>query len=179
MKVLLLNSDYSPLDTISLRRGILMSLGYGDQVYVLEYYPKTIRDTMGRVYPVPAVIVLKNYIKIDHNKSTYNKINVYFRDKFRCCYCGQQFKRVDLTVDHVIPKSRWKELGHKGTSSCFENIVTACYPCNAKKKNRTPKEAKMELISPPKKINRRQAFLNKLAMQEVPDKWKPYLESFS
>lgn len=178
MKTLLLNADYSPMDMISLKKAILMSLGFNDKpVYVLEYYPKTIRDSAGRVYPVPAVIVLKNYCPIDVNKATYNKVNIFYRDKFICQYCAKQFKRVDLTVDHVIPKSRWKALGHKGTSSCYENIVTCCKTCNTKKANRTPKESGMNLINQPKKITRRQVFLNKLEMVDIPEKWIPYLES--
>ena len=85
-------------------------------------------------------------------------------------------KRSELTVDHIIPKSKWKTLGNKGSSNIFENVVTACKPCNATKKDRTPKEAGMSLLSNPRKINRRDAMRHRFEMYEIPDKWKPYLE---
>ena len=178
MKTLLLNADYTPMDVIGWQRAMKMSLGE-ESVAVLEFYPKSIRDTAGRVYMLPAVIILKKYVKLDNSKATYNKLNVFARDRFICQYCGNQFARKDLTVDHVIPKSKWKQLGHKGTSSCFENVVTACHKCNSKKRDRTPKEANMVLLNLPKKMNRMQSFLNKLALiRDIPEKWKTYLESF-
>jgi 5-methylcytosine-specific restriction endonuclease McrA len=179
MKTLLLNADYTPIDVINWKKAIVMALGYDAKpAHVLEYYPKVIRDSMGRVYPIPAVIVLRTYINMNNNKATYNKANIFYRDKFICQYCGKQYSRSNLTVDHVIPKSKWKQLGHKGTSSCFENIVTACFQCNSKKADRTPQEAKMSLINgSPRKVDRRQAVINKIINTEVPEKWKPYLES--
>lgn len=94
---------------------------------------------------VPEVIVLPNYIrKPSHGKKLrYSRISIFRRDDFHCQYCGIEFKRADLTVDHIIPRS-------KGGRSTWLNIVSACRPCNWKKADRTPEEAKMKLLSQPK-----------------------------
>ena len=48
----------------------------------------------------------------------------------------------DLTFDHVIPR-------RKGGHTTWENVVTACSPCNLLKGNRLPTEAKMfPLVTP-------------------------------
>lgn len=179
MRVLLLNADYSPLDIISWRRAMVMYHGFDTPVYIIEHYKgRYIRDSAGRSHALPAVIALKNYKKVEH-KATYNKINVYYRDKFKCQYCGQRLPRTDLTVDHIIPRSRWKAMGNKGSSSCFENIVTACFPCNSKKKDRTPQEAGMVILNAPTPVTRRQVLHNKIiAMSDsIPEQWLPYVES--
>jgi 5-methylcytosine-specific restriction endonuclease McrA len=66
---------------------------------------------------------------------TFSRLNIYTRDRFSCQYCGARFRREDLTFDHVVPRSA-------GGRTSWENIVTACVPCNARKANRTPREAK-------------------------------------
>lgn len=94
---------------------------------------------------VPEVIVLPTYIrKPSHGKRVrYSRLSIFRRDSFNCQYCGNEFKRPELTVDHIIPKSR-------GGKSTWLNIVTACKPCNWKKADRTPEEAKMPLLSTPR-----------------------------
>jgi 5-methylcytosine-specific restriction endonuclease McrA len=94
---------------------------------------------------VPEVIVLLNYVrKPNHGKRLrYSRMSVFRRDNFCCQYCGHEFVRAELTVDHIIPKS-------KGGKSTWLNIVTACRPCNWAKADRTPEEAKMKLLNQPK-----------------------------
>ena len=50
----------------------------------------------------------------------------------------------DLNLEHVIPKSRGGKTG-------WDNIVTACVPCNLKKGNKLPNEAGMKLLLKPTK----------------------------
>lgn len=64
------------------------------------------------------------------------------RDLYTCQYCGGQPGRHELTVDHVMPRSR-------GGTTTWENVVTACGPCNRRKGDRTPEEARMKLLSEP------------------------------
>lgn len=94
---------------------------------------------------VPEVVVLPNYIrKPSHGKRLrYSRMSIFRRDNFCCQYCGQEFTRPELTVDHIIPRS-------KGGRSTWLNIVTACRPCNWAKADRTPEEAKMKLLSQPR-----------------------------
>ncbi len=177
MRTLVLNADYTPINTISWQNAIKKMYSETDGVYPIEYYKKSIRDSVDRQHMLPSVVVLKNYISIDQNKFTFSKINVYYRDKFQCQYCGVKCSRSELTIDHVIPKSRWLELGNRGSSNIFENTVCCCQPCNIKKRNRTPKEAGMQLLSQPKKISRKQVFINKISLHDIPESWNQYLES--
>jgi len=45
-------------------------------------------------------------------------------------------------MDHIYPKSR-------GGQKTWTNIVACCKGCNLRKRNQTPKEAKMPLIRKP------------------------------
>lgn len=97
---------------------------------------------------LPEVVVLLEYkgmgAKVKQNKRPkFSRTNVYRRDNHKCQYCGQRFKTEDLTMDHVVPKS-------KGGIAEWRNIVLACTPCNSKKDNRTPVQAGMRLIRQPR-----------------------------
>jgi len=94
---------------------------------------------------LPEVIVLTS----DHHmrtkeKVTFSKRNLMKRDNYTCAYCGKRFDSSELTMDHIIPRSRGKE----GRSS-WMNCVMACWGCNQKKDNRTPEEAGIKLLIKP------------------------------
>jgi len=91
---------------------------------------------------IPSVIVLHNYVRRFPFRLSCNRRNVFWRDSNQCQYCGGFFKFDELTMDHVMPKS-------KGGAKSWENIVTSCKTCNSKKRDRTPKEAQMPLIRRP------------------------------
>ncbi len=75
-------------------------------------------------------------------KVKYSRKNVFHRDENTCQYCGEVRPRAELTVDHIIPRS-------KGGRNTFTNIVAACKKCNSKKGDKTPEEAGMPLIKSP------------------------------
>jgi len=79
-----------------------------------------------------------------YNKQTVfaDRMTLYARDWHICAYCGDEFSSSQLTIDHVIPKSR-------GGTNQWTNCVTACRTCNHKKGNRTPEESKMYLLYVP------------------------------
>jgi 5-methylcytosine-specific restriction endonuclease McrA len=89
---------------------------------------------------------------------------LFARDDWRCVYCGTANGR--LTLDHVIPRS-------KGGESVWENVVTACAPCNLRKGNRTLEETGMLLHAPPRAPQ--PVLFIKLAAQRIPHGWQPYL----
>jgi 5-methylcytosine-specific restriction endonuclease McrA len=93
-----------------------------------------------------------------------NRKNVLRRDAFRCQYCGRG--DLDLTVDHMLPRSR-------GGEDSWENLITACYRCNTKKGNRTPAEAGMAPLSRPARPNHI-VFMQQFTAT-VSEDWKPYL----
>jgi 5-methylcytosine-specific restriction endonuclease McrA len=80
------------------------------------------------------VIALKQYVKPSEHPA-FTRFNLFLRDKFACQYCGSPH---DLTFDHVIPR-------RAGGRTTWENVATACSPCNLKKGGRTPREAHMQL----------------------------------
>lgn len=94
---------------------------------------------------VPEIMILPNYLrKQTHNrKMKYSRSAVFKRDRNVCQYCAKSFKKNELTVDHIVPRSQ-------GGRSTWMNITTACKSCNSKKANRTPEEAEMKLLSQPK-----------------------------
>jgi len=137
-RCIVLNGDYTFLNTVSWRRGIRLFLTGKSEV--LKYADKTIRCADGSEFPIPLVVRLIKVIRmIYRNRVPYSKRNIMVRDGHKCVYCGATDK---LTIDHMVPVSR-------GGKTNFENCVTACQPCNNKKNNRTPTEAKMFLRKQP------------------------------
>mgnify|MGYP001167989025 CR=1 FL=1 len=132
--VLLLNADAAPLSllplsTISWQSAVKTI--FGDKVHVIKNYEgRFIRSTSLSI-PMPSVVMLTKYHK-QPTKAKYTRRNVYIRDDYKCQYCGDSFSHDELTLDHVIPKSKGGRLG-------WTNTVAACGPCNVKKGNKIVK----------------------------------------
>jgi 5-methylcytosine-specific restriction endonuclease McrA len=129
---LLLNSDYSPISVLPLsviHWQHAIKLMYLGRVYVLETYPNWIIHSEKLAINVPSVCVTKDYFK--KKKSVkFSRYNMYMRDLFQCQYCNDVFDFEDLTIDHVLPRS-------KGGTTNWENCVTACKSCNSDKGSST------------------------------------------
>ena len=116
-------------------------LWFQDKVEILEYHSVFARSASDQ-FRLPSVLRLKRYIRSTHNqKIRFCRENVYLRDDYICQYCGNEFERKVLTLDHIIPAS-------KGGPKSWDNVVTACRKCNQKKGNRTPEQARMPLLKP-------------------------------
>jgi len=139
-RVLLLNQTYEPLGTVSLARAIIMTLK--NSVTVEEWDGDRVLRSAHDEFPVPSVIRRRIYINIRRRReqSGMKRMRIYMRDKFRCQYCGEKKNATELTLDHILPRSR-------GGDNSPVNIVTACIPCNNRKSNRTPEEARMPLLT--------------------------------
>ncbi len=132
MDTLLLNSDAQPVSLLPLSAiewKEAITYLWLDKVTVLEWYDDWVVRSERWETRVPAVIMLKQMMK-RKNKPRFSKYNVFLRDLNTCQYCGNQFGRDNLTLDHVLPVSR-------GGKTNWENIVTACAPCNNAKGNST------------------------------------------
>jgi 5-methylcytosine-specific restriction endonuclease McrA len=90
----------------------------------------------------PEVITLTAYDRVPANLVAFSRRNLFKRDRHACQYCGAQPGSEELTIDHVLPRSR-------GGTSTWENCVLACLECNMRKANRTPAEARMPLRKEP------------------------------
>jgi 5-methylcytosine-specific restriction endonuclease McrA len=139
-RVLLLNQTYEPLGTVSVARAIIMTLK--NTVAVEELDGDRVLRSAREVFPVPSVIRRRTYINVRRRReaSGMKRLRIYMRDKFRCQYCGEKKVATELTLDHIVPRSR-------GGDNSPVNIVTACVACNNRKSNRTPAEARMPLLT--------------------------------
>ena len=139
-RVLLLNQTYEPLGTVSVARAIIMT--FKNSVTVEEWDGNRVLRSVHEEFPVPSVIRRRTYINIRRRReqSGMKRLRIYMRDKFRCQYCGDKKGVTELTLDHILPRSR-------GGDNSPVNIVTACIPCNNRKSNRTPEEARMPLLT--------------------------------
>jgi 5-methylcytosine-specific restriction endonuclease McrA len=91
---------------------------------------------------VPRVVRLLRYDKLPSRALRLNRHTVFARDEHRCQYCGHRFSSSELSLDHVIPRSR-------GGNTTWENVVCCCVGCNIRKGGRTPAEAHMKLVVKP------------------------------
>lgn len=143
-------------------------LWFQDKVEILEYHTLFARSANDN-YQIPSVLRLKNYIRHQHKtRIRFSRENVYIRDHHCCQYCGVKYEKKELTLDHVVPAS-------KGGPKSWQNVVTACRPCNQKKANRTPEQAKMPLLKipdQPRWLPNPELTVGKTTAPEV---WSPYL----
>jgi 5-methylcytosine-specific restriction endonuclease McrA len=139
-RVLLLNQTYEPLGTVSVARAIIMT--FKDSVYVEEYDRDRVLRSAQAEFRVPSVIRRRVYINVRKRReqSSMKRLRIYMRDKYRCQYCGEKKAVGELTIDHILPRSR-------GGDNSPINVVTACEKCNNRKSNRTPEEARMPLLT--------------------------------
>jgi len=165
---LVLNASFEPLHVVTWQRAI--QLLFQGKVEVVEESDKEIR-TVRMTIKVPAVLRLLVYVPLARKKNIvrFSRANIFLRDQFHCQYCGTQFAKTHLTLDHVIP------IVQSGQKS-WENIVTACKPCNQRKGGRTPQQSGMQLIRKP----RQPAWLPQanltLGISRTPERWKLYLK---
>jgi 5-methylcytosine-specific restriction endonuclease McrA len=138
-QVLVLNAGYEPLSLVSVRRAIVLLLR--EKAELLEATQQMFTSA-NHVIPVPLVIRLVHYVRLPHRRVPATRAAVMLRDAYTCQYCGDSPGRQNLTVDHVIPRSRGGRHG-------WENLATACKRCNQKKGSLTPDEAVMSLIRRP------------------------------
>jgi 5-methylcytosine-specific restriction endonuclease McrA len=117
---------------------------------------------------VPRIIRLTIYDRLPQQQVKFNRRNIYARDGNRCQYCGKRFPTNELSLDHVIPRSR-------GGPSAWDNVVCCCLQCNVKKGGRTPIEAGMRLIALPVKPRRSPVINLKLSNTKYRS-WKQFLD---
>jgi 5-methylcytosine-specific restriction endonuclease McrA len=139
---------------------------FSDKAEVLCTYTKALK-TVTREFLIPAVIRLTKKFKILFNVRLSRK-NVFIRDGHRCQYCGKRLPASELTIDHVVPRS-------KGGSFKWENVVSSCLDCNAQKSDRTPEEARMPLLKRPAQLDQWQYIEKHISNIGQIDEWSDYV----
>lgn len=158
-QTLVLNASYEPINIVPETRAIVLILA-GKAVSVLD----TDRLCSGgqETFLFPSVIRLTTMADVPRMRQVpLSRRALFQRDNFTCQYCGERPDK--LEVEHVFPRSR-------GGRNRWENVTTACRDCNARKRDRTPEEAGMRLLSKPFAPTR----LAQLASRGNSD-WAPYL----
>jgi 5-methylcytosine-specific restriction endonuclease McrA len=117
---------------------------------------------------VPRVIRLLSYDRLPKRSLRLNRQTILARDEHHCQYCGRRFPASQLSLDHVIPRSR-------GGRTDWGNVVCACLACNVKKGGRTPKEAHMSLVRKPLRPKRSPLLLLKLTNPKY-ESWRTWLD---
>ena len=163
--VLFLDSDWQPLRVEPWTRAVTdLFLG---KIEVIEYSRDRTIKCVDREYPMPAVVRVLRRFRRDRVVIKFSRINIYTRDRFTCQYCAARFLAEDLTFDHVVPRSA-------GGRTAWDNIVTACVPCNSSKANRTTREAGMTLLRRPAKPRFLPVVTVRMDGRDVPAEWRPY-----
>jgi 5-methylcytosine-specific restriction endonuclease McrA len=160
--VLQLNASYEPLRIISAKKALtLITKGVA-----LVEVPTSIQVHQGIF--LPSVIRLRNYRHVPIRLQVVSRRNIILRDGSRCQYCGDRFESSELTLDHVIPRSR-------GGRNEWSNLVAACKKDNHRKADRTPEEAGMKLLRRPlpQTIHTPRFLLRSLGLEV--NEWGPYL----
>ncbi len=141
MRTLLLDSGYSPVKIVGWQKAMILFLT-GRAEVVEEHGDVDIRS-ISESYKLPKVLRLFSHFQKFH-RVKFNRNNVFLRDKFQCQYCLTELKVKQLTLDHVVPRSR-------GGKTEWENVVTCCPPCNHKKGNKMPEEFSLALVRGPQR----------------------------
>jgi len=161
--VLVLNASYEAVTICSARRAITLVMK--GAAVVEECSAFTIRTPQISM-PVPSVVRLRDYRKLPRLKRSVSRKGIILRDGSTCQYCGSKAESRDLTMDHVIPRSR-------GGASTWENLVASCFRCNNKKGSRTPQEAGMTLLRLPRPIGIHAK--HRLLAGDTNNSWDKYL----
>jgi 5-methylcytosine-specific restriction endonuclease McrA len=160
--VLVLNATYEPINVCTVRRAVVLLLK--DKAEVIEHADWQLHSASCTISR-PVVIRLVSYVRIprDTHRRKITRRAVFARDDWTCQYCGA---RSNLTVDHVIPRS-------KGGSSSWENIVASCAPCNRRKGDALPRQVGMQLLRQPRTPSAH-VFIQ-VASPTIPAAWRQYL----
>lgn len=163
--VLVLNASYEPIHICAARRALVLCLKGVAQAE--EDSLDSLRSATAAV-AVPSVIRLLEYRRIPRQTRALSRKNILMRDHYTCQYCDKPCAAGELTLDHVLPRSR-------GGASSWENLVAACRRCNNRKGDRLPEEANMRLRKRPKPftLHTSRSLMRQLGGQQ--QSWRKYL----
>ena len=160
---LVLNQSYEPLNVCLARRALGMI--FSGKAEMLENGSGFIH-TSSTVFPIPSVIKLAHLVKRPFPQPKLTRIEIFSRDHYTCQYCGKASNQ--LTLDHVMPR-------HQGGRHTWENLVSACSPCNRKKAGRTPEQAHMKLNQKPVRPSGSNYLNIPLQLVQLHYHWQKYL----
>jgi 5-methylcytosine-specific restriction endonuclease McrA len=163
--VLVLNATFEPIHVTAVRRALILL--FKGVAQTEEIQPSHVHSPRQAI-PVPSVIRLLTYRHIPQQSRALSRKNILLRDRNTCQFCGRVFPTSDLTLDHVVPRSR-------GGASSWENLVACCYKCNNNKGDRTPEEAGLSLARRPRPFTLHTSRQLMRLIGHKDEKWRKYL----
>jgi 5-methylcytosine-specific restriction endonuclease McrA len=163
--VLVLNASYEPIHVCVVRRALVLVL---KGVASAEEICASQVHSAAQAISVPSVIRLLEYRRIPRQTRSLSRKNILLRDRHTCQYCRQIFSPIELTLDHVVPRSR-------GGKSSWENLVTCCRRCNNCKGDRLPEEANMVLNRRPRPFSLHTSRSLMRQLGNYQEGWRKYL----
>jgi 5-methylcytosine-specific restriction endonuclease McrA len=163
--VLVLNATFEPINVTAVRRAMVLMIkgvAQAEEINHAQVHSAT------RALPVPSVIRLLAYRHIPQQTRALSRKNILLRDRNTCQFCNGTFPASELTLDHVVPRSR-------GGRSSWENLVACCYRCNNKKGDRTPEEAGLCLMRRPRPFTLHTSRQLMRLIGHKDEKWRKYL----
>ena len=159
--VLVLNQNYQPLNVCTVRRAfVLVGRGKAESVSNGRGFVRSVSQS----FPAPSVIRLVYMVKRPVMRRRLSRQAVFYRDGFTCQYCGKETKQ--LTLDHIVPRSR-------NGAHVWENVVSACIPCNHTKAGLTPVEANMRLRNRPAAPRPNPYYM--FHHRQILEEWRPFM----
>jgi len=166
MPVLVLNASYEPIKSCGARRALVLVLK--GIARTEEEHGLTLHAQRSRI-AMPSVIRLLEYRRIPHQTRALSRKNILLRDRNACQYCGEVLPAGELTLDHVVPRSR-------GGNSTWENLVACCHGCNRRKGNRMLGEIDdMVLLREPRPFSLHTSRQIMRMLGRGDDRWRKYL----
>ena len=166
LPVLVLNASYEPINICGARRAlvlVLKGIARTEEEHGLTLHAQR------SIVPMPSVIRLLEYRRIPHQTRALSRKNILLRDRNTCQYCGESLPPSELTLDHVVPRSR-------GGNSTWENLVACCHACNRRKGNRLLSEIDdMILLRDPRPFSLHTSRQIMRMLGRGDDRWRKYL----
>lgn len=171
--VLVLDAGYQAVNVVPVRRALTL-LASGRAIAIEQDDSVALRSER---QAMRCPVIIRLFIAIAHRvyrslRVRFNKRNVLARDGHQCQYCGAT---EGLTLDHVFPRSRRSREYPDGGPTTWENCVAACLPCNLRKGNHTPEEARMTLRHRPLEPRGFMPLVQQPADSGWMDRWQAYL----
>lgn len=163
--VLVLNATYEPINVTAVRRALVLIL---KGVATAEEEDGSFIRAARLAFRIPSVIRLVEFRRIPHQTRTLSRKNLLLRDRYTCQFCGRPFPAHELTLDHVIPRSR-------GGHTDWDNLVASCRRCNNLKGDRLPEEAGLKLLKPPRPFTLHTSRQIMRMIGRSDERWRKYL----
>jgi 5-methylcytosine-specific restriction endonuclease McrA len=163
--VLVLNATYEPINVTAVRRAVVLVL---KGVATAEEEDGSFVHSARMAIRMPSVIRLTEFRRIPYQTRALSRKNILLRDRYTCQFCGRVCAAAELTLDHVIPRSR-------GGHTDWDNLVACCHACNNLKGDRLPEEAELRLLRPPRPFTLHTSRQLMRMMGSSDERWRKYL----